>query len=279
VRAPPFCRRIAAAVAVAALAGGGCRLVQRRGPVPTELADARRLCNEGLSAVDRQDLVRAEALLERAVKSCPLDVDARRHYAAVLWKRGERMEAATQINEALKLSPADTGLCLEGGRMYLELGLFADADRLAREAVRLAPRSGEAWHLQGRVAMARGQFEAALADFHRGLACQPDDRSLLRDTAEAYLRLDRPRRALATLAILSEGYGPGQMPADVLALEGIAQEALGRVDDAIDSYRQSVAKGDAPQVATERLAALERTRPPTAVAARPSPAPPAERPR
>ena len=80
--------------------------------------------------------------------------------------------------------------------MYLELGLFAEADRLSAEAVRLAPGSDSAWHLRGRIAMARGQFGQAVADFHRGLAIAPDDRGLLRDAAEAYLGLGKPRRAL-----------------------------------------------------------------------------------
>ena len=242
----------------AAALAAGCRLVQRRDPVPPELADARRLCNEGLSAVDRNDLVRAEGLLERAVKSCPLDVDARRHYADVLWKRGERMEAVGQIAEALKLSPGDVGLAIDGGRMYMELGLLEDADRLAREAVRMAPRSAAAWHLRGQVAMARGQAEPALADYHRALALAPDDRQTLLDTAEAYRRLGRPQRALATLAILGEKYGPNQTPGDVLVLEGLAQEALGRTADAIDSYRRAIAKGNAPPEAEARLSSLEQ---------------------
>ena len=96
---PPCVAVVAMLVAACA---SGCQLVQRRGPVPPELADARRLCNEGLSAADRNDLVQAEGLLERAVKRCPLDIDARRHYAEVLWKRGERTEAVGQITEALK---------------------------------------------------------------------------------------------------------------------------------------------------------------------------------
>ncbi len=249
---------LAAAILIAAT-GSGCRLVQRRGPVPPELADARRLCNEGLSAVDRKDLVQAEGLLERAVKSCPLDVDARHHYADVLWKRGERMEAVTQIAEALKLSPGDVGLCVDGGRMYMELGLLEDASRLADEAVRLAPRSAAAWHFRGQVAMARGQAEAALADYHRALAIEPDDRQMLLDTAEAYRRLDRPQRALATLAILEERYGPNQTPAEILVLEGMAQESLGRTADAIDSYRRAVAKGGGSAEVQARLAALEQS--------------------
>ena len=247
-----------AAAALAVASGAGCRLIPRSGPVPQEVADARRLCNEGLSAADRKDLLRAEGLLEQAVKNCPTDVDARRHYADVLWQRGERMAAVTQIAEALRLSPGDTSLCIDGGRMYMELGLLDDADRLSREAVRVAPRSEKAWRLHGQVALARGRPEEALADYHRALAIAPDDRELILDTAEIYRRLGRPQRALATLAILGESYPPNQTPPQVLALEGMAQEALDRPTDAIESYRQAVARGlDSQDVAT-RLAKLEQ---------------------
>jgi tetratricopeptide (TPR) repeat protein len=247
-----------AAAALAVVTGVGCRLIPRSGPVPQEVADARRLCNEGLSAADRKDLLRAEGLLEQAVKNCPTDVDARRHYADVLWQRGERMAAVTQIAEALRLSPGDTSLCIDGGRMYMELGLLDDADRLSREAVRVAPRSEKAWRLHGQVALARGRPEEALADYHRALAIAPDDRELILDTAEIYRRLGRPQRALATLAILGESYPPNQTPPQVLALEGMAQEALDRPTDAIESYRQAVARGLESQDVVTRLAKLEQ---------------------
>jgi tetratricopeptide (TPR) repeat protein len=250
----------------------GCSLVPRRGPVTPELADARRLSNQGLAAADRSDLVRAEGLLEQAVKRCPEDVDARRHYAEVLWRRGLKTEAVTQLSKALAIAPNDPALNVEAGCMYLELGLLDEADRRASEAVRLAARSAAAWHLRGRVALARGQADPALADFHRALAIAPDDRGALLDTAEAYRRLNRPQRALATLAILGETYAPGEIPADVLLLEGLAQEALGRPTDAIDSYRRAVAAGDAPPEAAARLATLDPAAVP-AVAAEPKPLP------
>jgi tetratricopeptide (TPR) repeat protein len=263
-----------AAAALAVVTGAGCRLIPRSGPVPQEVADARRLCNEGLSAADRKDLLRAEGLLEQAVKNCPTDVDARRHYADVLWQRGERMAAVTQIAEALRLSPGDTSLCIDGGRMYMELGLLDDADRLSREAVRVAPRSEKAWRLHGQVALARGRPEEALADYHRALAIAPDDRELILDTAEIYRRLGRPQRALATLAILGESYPPNQTPPQVLALEGMAQEALDRPTDAIESYRQAVARGLESQDVATRLAKLEQAgaegRPQTAIAETPA---------
>jgi len=257
-------RVLAAGMAVALVcagvgAGVGCRFVPRRGPVPPELADARRLSNEGLSALDRGDRDRAQSLLAQAVSRCPVDVDARRHYADVLWKQGRRTEAVGQVSEALKLSPDDAGLCIMGGWMYLELGLLADTERLAADAVRLAPRSAEAWHLRGRLATARGEFTAAVDDFHRGLATAPGHPELLTDTAEAYLRLDKPRRALATLAILAENAGPGHMPTPAIMMEAAALEALGRRDEAMAGYREAVARGDAPATAAERLAALQES--------------------
>lgn len=258
--------RAAAWVVACAVVLAGCRLVQRRGPVPTELADARRLSNEGLSAADRQDFARAETLLEKAVKACPVDVDARRHYADVLWQRGRRTEAVSQISQAIELSPADAGIRIEAARMYLELGLLSEVDRLSTEAIRLAPRSAAAWTVRGQLAMARGQFDAALADFHHGLAIAPGDRNLLEAMAEAYLRLDRPRRALATLAILNETYGPGQTPARTVLMEGLAQESLGRITEARACYRDAASRPDAPPEAVARLAALDDA---TAVAGRP----------
>jgi tetratricopeptide (TPR) repeat protein len=272
---PRSFRLVALTIGVAVLiasSGSGCRLVQRGGPVPPEVADARRLCNEGLSAADRSDLVRAEGLLEQAVTRCPVDVDARKHYADVLWQRGLKMEAVGQIKKALELSPADASLCVTGGGMYLELGLFDEADRLAREAVRLAPRSAGAWHLRGRVALARGQAEPALADFHRALALAPENRDVLLDTAEAYRRLDRPQRALATLAVLGETYGPAETPSEILVLEGLAQEALGRPADAAESYRRAVARGGGSAEAAKRLAALEPAAGPV-IAGQPATAP------
>jgi len=158
--------------------------------------------------------------------------------------------------------------------MYMELGLLDDADRLSREAVRVAPRSEKSWWLHGQVALARGRPEEALADYHRALAIAPDDRELILETAEIYRRLGRPQRALATLAILGESYSPNQTPPQVLVLEGMAQEALDRPTDAIESYRQAVSRGfESPDIAT-RLAKLEQAaaedRPQTVVAETPA---------
>lgn len=247
--------RLLCGVALVVAMLGGCRFLPRSGPAPADVAQARRLANEGLSAADRDAFAEAAALLDRAVRSCPADVEARRHYAEVLWKQGERLAAIDQISTALRQSPSDPDLCVCAARMYLEMGLLDDADRLAGEATRLAGGSASAWHVHGQVALARGQERDALADFHRGLALAPDDRPLLLDTATVYRRLGKPQRLLATLAVLGETYGTDRVPADVLVMEGMAQESLGRTADAIASYRRAVEAEGAPE-AVRRLAAL-----------------------
>lgn len=251
---------IACGLAAACLVSG-CSLIPRKGPVTKEVAAARRLSNEALAAADRSDLERAEKLLSTAVKNCPTDIDARKHYADVLWKRGERIRAVAEIKEALRLSPGDVPLSVMAGRMVLEMGLLDDADSLANSAVELAPRSADAWHLHGQVALARGRPEEALADFQRSLALDPDDKEVLLATAEVYRRLNRPRRALSTLAILEEQYGVDGPPSEVLALEGFALEALDRRIDAVECYKRAIAKGGVPETIAARLAALEAADP------------------
>ncbi|MFM7075757.1 MAG: tetratricopeptide repeat protein [Planctomycetaceae bacterium] len=256
----------AALVCLAVAGAAGCRLVQSSGAAPRRLAEARRLSSEGLAAVGQQDYAGAETLLAEAVKRCPSDAEARRHYAAVLWQRGERPAARAQIEEGLRIAPDDGATLLAGGRMALEMGLLDDADRMADAALRATPRSAEVWHLHGRVALARGRHEEALADFHRGLALAPDDRALLLDAAETYRHLGLPQRALATLAHLSDSYGPAATPGLVLGLEGMAQEALGRTDEACESYRAALSRGGAPADTAERLANLTAAGPAGAAA-------------
>ena len=48
-------------------------------------------------------------------------------------------------------------------------------------------------------------------------------------------------------------------PAEVLALEGLAQEALGGPDDALVSYRRAREQGDASPQTAARIAALSTT--------------------
>ena len=95
-----------------------------------------------------------------------------------------------------------------------------DAERLAKEAAASAPRSFQAWYLQGQVNLARGKPIDALAD------CALCHFSQTIETFFGKLRRfivsrSSQKRACDTCCF-EETYGSNQVPADVLALEGLA---------------------------------------------------------
>lgn len=229
-------RRLAIVV-FTVLASSGCQLIGRERAVPKQMAASRQLSQRGINALERNEWEKGESLLAQAIKACPTDPEPHLHYAEALWHRGAREEALAQMREAIRFSGENPLLAVRLGEMCLELGRTDEAARLADEAIDLCPRSAPAWGLRGEVAKSRGQFDEALADLHRGLEYQRDDKQLLLLTAEVYREQGRPERALCVLESLRDCYASGEEPQRVLALQGLALAALRRYDDAIDAYR------------------------------------------
>ncbi|MFH1923625.1 MAG: tetratricopeptide repeat protein [Planctomycetota bacterium] len=224
-------------VAVAlALAAAGCRLPGREGPVSQSLVASRQFCQQGVAAIERDEWEQAEKLLADAVKTCPSDPDARRHYAEALWHRGEHKEAVNELEEACRQALDDPSLHVLLAERRLAMGHVELARQGAQSAIDLDPKHAGAWALRGRVSRAHGQTSQALADYHRALGLAPHDRAILLEIAELYRELNRPERALATLHTLSDAYSPGQEPQQVLYFEGLAYEALQRWDEAVESF-------------------------------------------
>ena len=156
--------------------------------------------------------------------------------------------------KAIQLSPDDTQLMVRAGEIQLSLGRLDDARLMANQALDLSPNEPRAWALRARVEKAAGDFDHALADFHHALEFHRDDQQVLLDTAELYRVMNRPQRALSTLNRLRETYGPAEEPQEVLYLQGLAMEALGRNDDAADVLALAVERGQPSADLLYRLA-------------------------
>jgi tetratricopeptide (TPR) repeat protein len=206
------------------------------------MAASRQLSQRGISALDRNEWDKGEALLSQAIKACPTDAEPHRHYAEALWHRGARDEALAQMREAMRLSGEDPNLAVRAGEMCLELGRIDEAAKLAEDVIDLAPHLAGAWCLRGEVSQVRGQLDEALADALRGLEYQRDDRKLLMLAAELYRQQGRPERAIGVLETLRDGYAAGEEPPRVLYLQGLSFAALGRFDDAAEAYGLAVAR-------------------------------------
>ena len=216
-------------VVLLALLSAGCRLPGREGPVPQSLTDCRRLSQQGVAALDRGEQPKAEALLAQAVAACPVDAEARRHYAESLWRRGARQDAIAQLEEAGRLAGEDASLWARLAEMHLDNGQPELARQDAEQALKLDPKLPTAWAIRGGVHRAAGQPHEALADYLRALSYAPNDRAILQEIAELHRQLNQPERALQTLQTLADTYSPGEEPGQVLYLTGLAYVALGRL--------------------------------------------------
>jgi tetratricopeptide (TPR) repeat protein len=218
------------------------------------LATSRQLSQRGVAALEREDWQEAERLLAQAVRTCPTDVEARRSYAQALWQRGLKQKAVAQLEEVNRLAGEDASIYALIAEMRLALGQRDLARQSAQRAIDLDPKLASAWAIRGRVACDDGQLEQALADYHRALGLAPEDRQVKRAIAEIHRQQNEPQRALAVLQSLSDSYAPGDEPAEVFYLEGLAYTALGRYDEAVEAFSTANDRGGGSAEILYRLA-------------------------
>ncbi|HEV7225079.1 MAG TPA: tetratricopeptide repeat protein [Pirellulales bacterium] len=250
--------RLAAGIlAAVCLAPVGCRLHRGAEPVSRSLVQCRQLSQQGLRALERKDLPQAEALLAEAVEACPVDPEARQHYAEALWQRDKQDQALLQLDEAVRLSSDDSRLLAHAAEKRLSLGQERKALELAERAIDLDPKNAAAWFIRGRVRRRSGMPQEALSDFHRALGFEPDNRDCMREIADVYQQLRRPQQCLAACQMLCDTYPPGEEPQQVLYQTGLAYNAVGRSADALEYLRAARNSGPASSELLFQLADAE----------------------
>lgn len=196
-----------------------------------------------MAAMERGEWDNAEKLLGSAIKSCPVDPEARRRYAEALWHRGDAAAAMGQLEEAARLSPEKPELAIRMGEIYLALERWENARRAADQALAVDRANPAAWSLRARATEGAGEMRQAMADFQRALAYQPNNPVVLTELAELYRRMGQPERALTALQALIDSYPPGEEPPRALHMQGLALAALGRQDAAAESYELAIRRG------------------------------------
>jgi tetratricopeptide (TPR) repeat protein len=227
-----------------AVCSQGCVIPGIDGPVSRSLTASRQLSLRGVAAMEQGRDEEARSLLAKAVKACPEDTEARRHYAESLWRCGRRDEAKVQLSTAAEALDEDPSLRVRVAQMHLETGQAQLALHNAEAAIDLNPKLADGWAVRGDVMLSTGQFEEALADYHRALGYAPNDRKILLQIARLYHQTNRPDRELATLQSLADSYSPGEEPQDVLRRLGAAMVAMGRYDDGIQTLTTALDRGN-----------------------------------
>ncbi len=226
------------AAALGLPAAGCCSLSWR--PDADEVVAARELVGRGLEAQQDGKDGEAAEYFAQAIQTCPVDERCRRHYAEVLWRQGRGPEAVTQMQEAVRLSGGDPLMRVRLGEMYLTLGDEASALYQADAAIARSSDLAPAWALRGEVFHRRGERPEALACYHRALRYQPQYPPVQIAVAHIQRDLGRPERALAVLDAAVDQASPGAPPVEVLVQHGLALKALGRYEEAVESFLAAV---------------------------------------
>jgi tetratricopeptide (TPR) repeat protein len=255
-------RGIGLAILLLVVATGacGCRFSGYQNPLSRSVLNSRELSQRGAAAMEKHHWTEAEAMFAQACQACPRDVDARRNYGEMLWRRGERVQAVTQLKEAVEIAPEDVPLRVRLAEFELLTGDAKAAQSDAEAAIDVEPRSAEAWWVRGRVMRQMGNNPEALADLHRALSYDPRNGQVLHELAITYLALREPQRALSNLQALIDQHPPGAEPQQLLYEMGLCYAGLGRFDDAVDSYQHALARDKPTGEILFHLSEAERSR-------------------
>ncbi len=132
--------------------------------------------------------------------------------ASLLWC-GYPEQALPYLEAVLRQQPTNLRTMVLVAQVHREAGRFSDATPLLEEALRLDPRSAEAWNELGGVAMAREDHATALQHFTQALAAKSGLTYALLNAAQASAKLNQLpasesyyRQALATDPQSAEGH-------------------------------------------------------------------------
>lgn len=111
------------------------------------------------------------------------------------------------------------------------------AQKYYEQALKIDPGYSKAYGLLAEMALLQNQKEKAIQYCTRGLACKPRDPHTFKMHANALATMKRYKEALATL---TQAEKEVEMSAEMYRVKGSVLENLGRMDEAVASYRKSL---------------------------------------
>jgi len=136
--------------------------------------------------------------LKRAVELEPRNPGYRRDYASSLTDVGEYADAQREAREAVRLNPADpVALYLLGKILHRAHGSSEETVAMLEEAIRLSPNTFQPHYELGVVLQEKGDYAAALAEFQTSSRINPGHEQSWFHQANVLERLGRKELAAA----------------------------------------------------------------------------------
>jgi len=177
---------IGIAVAAACVFGSFCALA---GYLAFGFAKRATLFNEGVAAVNRDDLDTASSKFRAALKGW--QAPDRRAYAFTIIglseeRNGECEKALDEYSQALRIDPKSKLAHEFRGRILRDAGKTDDAFNDFSEAIRLDPNNHGAFVGRGLIDLSRKDFDQAIEDFSEAVRTDPDSASSYANRGLAY---------------------------------------------------------------------------------------------
>jgi len=171
----------------------------------------------------------AKQLFARAIEYAPSFYGGYRGKGVLLLEEGQVLAAERLLREAYKHAPEEPGVLGSLGQLYLQAERLDEAEEMFRGAMTLAPERGELHRYLADLALARGDFEGALAEIEKGRAepVRGLRGVLILDEGEEVIRLEQARR------LIDEAEGAGD------PLLGRAEDELRRAELLLDAAEKS----------------------------------------
>lgn len=154
------------------------------------------------------------------------------------WKSGDREQAMTSFDEALRLDPRHRKSYLNSARVLLDTGRPREALERVERALALEPLSAEGLRLLGRARYELKQIPEAIDAYQRAIALDERDAWAMNNLGLIYIQQDRSEAALPGLARAVELRAESPVFQNNL---GTALERTGRFGAAKKAYEAAVA--------------------------------------
>ena len=191
----------------------------------------------GAALLDTGDGRGAAAAFEVSVKARPREARAWLNLAIASQAAGDAARALEAADAAIAIAPTEAGALVARGRALAGLGRMVDAREAFVQAVRGAPGDAATQHNYGIFLRAQGDLASALE--HLRLAVKLDPGLAVAHEALVGVLIEAGRSDEAARhgeAFASAHAGSGA----ALAMQASARFAQGRIEEAVDLYRQAV---------------------------------------
>ena len=182
-------------------------------------------------------LKEAAEQFRNALQRDPQNAAVRTNYGGLLFTLGRFEQARLELEKAVAADPLDASAQNNLGAVYGKLGRIEEELAAYRKAIALDPEYVDAHHNLGLALLKRGKVEEGESELRRAL-------SIDRAYAPAYLNLARSLSGRGehqeAAEILSAGSRQVPGDADLQSLLGEVYLRLGRKDEAIDAFEQSL---------------------------------------